>query len=1034
MVGCGGGTSAPPPPAGDFTISANPTSLVVDGGASQTVTVSIAAVNAFATSVNISVSGLPAGVTASPSTFSLTPGSGAQQKVTFAAGASAQTATATLTFQGVSGSLSHSAQVSLSVVLPVTAAHAPIRTRYLRTDSYYDPNSLQYAPPRFTAYDPATKRFFVSNPYLNEIDVFDATKKLEIGQISVPMAWGLDISPYNGNLYAGTLVGDVYRIDTSKLSVVNRYPFASIGPNGFRATTALVLFDGRLALQGAAGGILGVDGFAAPVVWDTESNSLDTGKYDEGVCPSSNGAFALSGDRKLILGTWVDEGGGGDVICSYDPIAKVATYGNFPYSTFVRQIIPTPDGKRFFLTSNQNGVGVFDARTVQLIGQITGPDSGPELPNAAAGAVMSLDGKTLYLVDQGTGAVATYDTTSLAQTGWIPSFIVNDVEREIVISAIDETGLIVGPTGHGVAFIDASQFSMAQPTMFNPGYASVATGPLAGGTVTNDFTVAGITDNASLSQMFVGNVPGADQSFSARPGYENSAQVTTPPSNLTGAVDLTTVLSDGGVGVTPENFSYGPTILEIIPNGATAEGGQTGAIIGYGFGDSLSGVQVTVGGRATTVTAVYPSAPVGPYPFPVNGLQFRIPPGTVGSAVDVTVTTPSGTATAAGGFHYTAPVEAYPLRASLQAGIYDPHRDLYYFADKQQIQVLSRTQGKWLSPIALPGVGSKTQLLAISESPDDSTLAVSDYGGQAIYVLNPDNPASAKKYPMSLDKDSFSALIAPDGLAMTNEGIVYFDTADIGGTGTPALHKLDIAKGTIIDIGYSILGISSGGEGDQLDRVILSPDGSRVYTDIEAVSYLLETASDRVSIPISTCQGPGAVTDLSVSGDGSTVAIDGFFADPSLNAENEQNYVDWETWFPTVATGQRLNQDGSILFQLLTDGIDLIARNTGRLLYRIQIPVTPANVYDPILGADGQDSLAIITASGVSFVDLSSLPIPTGYSQPFSDTNHTRGGTLGSMQTTQPARSTLSKRLSELKGRPQLRRRQGALELPAETP
>ena len=219
-------------------------------------------VNTFTASINVSLTGLPSGVTANPETFSLAPGN--QQQVIVTVAASAQPVTATLTFQGTSGSLSHSAQTSLSVVVAVTGAHSPIRTRYLRTNSFYDPNSLQFAPPHFSVYDAAHKQFFVSNPYMNEIDVFDATQEIETAQIPVPLAWGIDVSPYNGSLYAGTLIGDTYQVDTSTLIVTNRYPSASIGPSGFTATTALVLSDGRLALQGGAGGILGVDGYSAP--------------------------------------------------------------------------------------------------------------------------------------------------------------------------------------------------------------------------------------------------------------------------------------------------------------------------------------------------------------------------------------------------------------------------------------------------------------------------------------------------------------------------------------------------------------------------------------------------------------------------------------------------------------------------------------------------------------------------------------------------------------------------------------------------
>jgi len=1006
LAGCGGsGNGGGSTQTGDFSISASPTTLALGAGDSQTVVVSATGINNFTASISVSVSGLPSGVTADPATFSILPGS--QQQVTVAVAPSTQPLTATVAFQGTSGSLSHSAQASLSVVGAVTGAHPPIRTRYLRTNSFYDPNSLQYAPPHFTVYDATHKQFFVSNPFLNEIDVFDATQEIETAQIPVPLAWGLDISPYNGSLYAGTLIGDVYQIDTATLSVTTRYLSASIGPNGFMATTAIVLSDGRLAVQGAAGGILGVDGYSSSAVWDPVTNSLDTGTNGS-ICGFGNqGGFAVSGDRTRILITTVDEGGGGETVCSYDPVAKVATLGAFPQPTFVREIIPTPDGKRFFLTTNLYGVGVFDVQTVQLLGQITGsnPD---QIPNAASGAVISLDGKTLYLVDQGSGAVGSFDTTSFTQTGWVPSFSVDDSQSGIVIAAIDETGLIVGPTGHGVGFIDASQMSTAQPTLIGAGFASPVTGPVAGSTTISGFADGNVTDSAGLSQIYVGNVPGAFASFAASQGHENTAQVTTPPANQTGAVDLAVVLSDGGVGIAPENFSYGPTILEVVPNGATAEGGQTGALIGYGFGNSTSSVQVTVGGQSAPVTAVFVGAPIEPYPFPTDGLQFTIPPGTAGTVADVTVTTPSGSTTAAGSFHYTSAVESYPLTANLQSGIYDAGRDLYYFADQAQIQVLSKSSGSWLSPISLPGVSGKTQLLAISESPDGTKLAVSDYGGQAIYVLDPDNPASAKSYPMSLDPDGVAGSLAPGGLAVTNIGMVYFDTRDIDGTGTPLFHKLNTAAETIIDLGLQD-GLQSGGAGDEYDRVLLSPDGSKVYSSISGgvtIGFWLDTSNDQLHFAVANSFGGSQ--DLAVSGDGTTLDVGGQFTDSLLNAQLDVVYVDWETWFPIGVLGQKLNQDGTILFQPLTDGIDLLARNTGRLLYRIQIPGTPANNYDALVVAKGQNTVAVISANGVSFVDLSSLPIAMQYRRRFVEATHSKPGGFAKRHFVPPSVRTLS--------------------------
>lgn len=1006
LAGCGGGTTGgggtnPPPSTGDFAISATPLISTLGVGGSETVTVSVAEVNTYTSSVSVSVSGLPSGVTASPATFTLSPGN--QQTVELKAAATATGGTATITFQGTSGSLSHGASATLNLILEVLSSQSPLRTQYIRTNSFYDPNSLQLSPPHFTAYDAAHKQFFVSNPYLNEIDVFSSATETQTGTISVPMAWGIDVSPNNGSLYAGTLLGDVYQINTSTLAVTTRFPAASIGPTGFGAQTTLVLADGRLALQGGAGGILGVDGFGSVAVWNPATNALDTGTSGS-VCNVGNeGTIALSGDRTRILVTWVDEGGSAPV-CSYDPVAQVAAYGSLPTpnGSPVRGIIPTPDGSRFFLITNLQGVAVFDARTAQLLAQIGGgQNSYLQLPSGASSGVVSLDGKTLYLDGF---QVAAYDTTSFAQTGWVSQFSVDDSQSTMILGAIDETGLIVGPIGHGVAFIDGTTLKSVAPTLLAAEIGSTpATGPLSGGTALTNFLVGNSpTPGVALTQMYAGNIPGVDASFAVATGQNApSAQMSTPPSGLSGAVNLSVQLSDGSEGVAPEAFSYGPTILEVVPNGATAEGGQTGAIIGYGFGSSLSAVQVMIGGQTAPVTAVRPYAPIEPYPFPTNALQFTIPAAAAGTVADVTVTTPSGSFTAKGAFHYTAATTSYPVTATLQAGLYDAGRNLYFFTDQKQIQVFSPATAAWLAPIPLPHVTSSTQLLAIAESPDGTKLAVSDYGGQAIYVLDPDNPASATAYPMSLDKDGFSSSLAPDGLAVTNAGNVYFDTNDINGTGTPAIHKLNTSAGTITDLRYASgvfnYGPVSGGTADKFDRVILSPDGTNIYTNVEGSSNVINPATDEMTGSAATSSADGGVPDLAVSGDSSTVLINGILADESLQPENEAAYVDWETWFPTSVVGQKLNQDGSILFQPLTDGVDLIARNSGRLLYRIQIPETAANVYDPLLIAKGQNSVAVITSTGVSFIDLSSLPIGAKDSQPFADaTRSTATNTSGS--------------------------------------
>jgi len=205
--------------------------------------------------------------------------------------------------------------------------------------------------------------------------------------------------------------------------------------------------------------------------------------------------------------------------------------------------------------------------------------------------------------------------------------------------------------------------------------------------------------------------------------------------------------------------------------------------------------------------------------------------------------------------------------------------------------------------------------------------------------------------------------------------------------------------------------------------VLLSPDGSKVYSSTSGdvtIGFWLNPTNDQIHFGIANSFS--GFQDLAISGDGGTLDVAGQFADSSLNAQADTCYIDWETWFPSGTLGQKLNQDGSILFQPLTDGVDMIARNTGRLLYRIQIPVTIPDIYDALVVANGQNNVAIISANAVSFVDLSSLPIASEFAQPFEDrVGFTAGSFADSQNVLRPSRYR-SNRRNHWMAKPKLKR------------
>lgn len=105
----GGGST----PANDFSLSASPASAAVDPGGSASATVKTTVTSGSAESVALSVSGAPAGVTATLTPTSVTAGGSATLKVTTTSATTAGTSNLTVT--GTAASASHSTSFTLTV-------------------------------------------------------------------------------------------------------------------------------------------------------------------------------------------------------------------------------------------------------------------------------------------------------------------------------------------------------------------------------------------------------------------------------------------------------------------------------------------------------------------------------------------------------------------------------------------------------------------------------------------------------------------------------------------------------------------------------------------------------------------------------------------------------------------------------------------------------------------------------------------------------------------------------------------------------
>ena len=164
---------------------------------------------------------------------------------------------------------------------------------------------------------------------------------------------------------------------------------------------------------------------------------------------------------------------------------------------------------------------------------------------------------------------------------------------------------------------------VAAPTITN---IDPASGPTAGG---QSVTITGTNLSGATSVTFGGSAG------TITPNTATSIRATTP-SHLAGPVNVV-ITTAGGSATSLGGYTYvGPTITSLNPTSGPSSGGQSVTITGT----NLSGATVTIGGNAATVTGT--TATTATFTTPAHGM----------GAVNVIVTTGSGSVTLTGGYTY----------------------------------------------------------------------------------------------------------------------------------------------------------------------------------------------------------------------------------------------------------------------------------------------------------------------------------------------------------------------------------------------
>lgn len=920
----------------DFTLTATPASLTLASGGQATFTVAIAAVSGFTGNVGLVFTGAPAGVTVTPATISVS-GAGSVP-VVVAAASNAASGTVTVTATGTSGALTHSSTVALTVQGP--AAAGPARLHYVRTDSQLS-GDLSFFPQQHLFYSASTRRFFFADASLNRIHVFDARTQTKIAELIVPGAFQVDESPDGSTLWVGTQVGDLYTVDPAKLTVVHRYPSLQIGPTGYSSYEAHPMANGRILLLGAQGGLAAVDGYGSFALWNPTTNAL----VQPAMCVDAIAVNALTHDRSKVIFTSFSTSSG---LCLYDPATDTAvkTVVNTFYD-FSKQVLVPPDGKEI-LVSDGNEFNVFSLPSLQLTDKV---------PVKGSQGILSTDGNTLWQIGEGKLDAYNWRTHALlgsgSSLGSLPGYY-----SILSPQAADETGLIAGLGGEGVGFVDGAAL-VTGAVAYSNAILSPDFGPATGGTtVSVDGAIAG------TKTVYFGTAAGTVKSA--------AAPVTLVSPAGTGIVDVSVFTATGAEQLIPEAFSYGPNVIENTTSYVTADGGGIVTLFGVGLGGYgktvPANLRITVAGQPATITA-YAGSGSGSVTTPY--VQFAAPAGAAGTSSDVVVTNDAGSYTLRNGLKYLPAVQKFPLAgSSLYQGVYDATRDLYYFSDQGAVQVFSRAQGKWLAPLALPATATAKRLWGIALSPDGTHLAVADEALSVIYSLDPANPGSAKTFSIASNLFFRAIHEVPCGVAVTNAGVIFMIGTDTMGDGGPNVATIDPSTGKA----SYYMSLVNGTPSECQVRTLLSRDGARVYFNDEGGVQAIDVATNRILSQQSIPQGDD---ELALSSNQTTLAgaeylVDTNFGVQSYLAENEREAL------ASAVYGQKLGPDGSLLFQPLAAGIDVLDARTGVWAGRVGLPVSLAANYDALVSDGTSNVLVAITGQGdgIAVVDLGGIAIP----------------------------------------------------------
>lgn len=912
-----------------------------------------------------SVSGLPAGTSASlsPTTFSV----GQSVTVTITAAANAPvTQNATVTLTGTP-----------------SASVAPSTTTFY-LDVTQPPGSLPNSRTDFTptwgalygaVYDPAHNLIFASNADWNRVDVLSNKTHQLVKSIPVPNPRGVDISQDDTAVWVTTQTQQVFRIDTARLAAT-RYVLPPYQGMTWQGNQIEALADGTLLL---AFSHLTNDGSFYSAIWNPANNSLTGLTVPQGSSPG------------LGFGGWMRSGDGSK---AYSARGDSENCQVLEYSVATQSTAPLPllnepcrfyavnqDGSRFVIENNSS-VGLYDG-SFHLLGTI--------FPNGSAGAgyfsgnfIFGADGNDLYEISG--NRITTINTASVSVAGTAPAIAStiqfwNGGTSPGSPFAVDANGILLDIQASGIGFEDTTFFqNYGSNTVSQPSAVTLSTysGPLSGGTAVSPYGYFGLTPD-----VWFGGTRGT-----ASLDGTNTLTITSPPATTPGPVNLKYLFPDGAQLFSPQVFTYSVFPQYAILSGGSPEGGEPGRISGFGLPTDPSNGSMTVGGNnATITTKTSQYLPFTGEAFPTTYLSFIVPPGSPGFA-DIDVSTQAGTGTLAKGFFYARSVKDYPSSDKFTAVLADTQRQRVYLATKSQIDVFSTNSNQYMAPMYPAAQGTAKQFSGLALTPDGSQLIAADLLDGSIASVNPDAPASTFAIPIApVDYSTNNCAKGPLYVAATSDQRAFVTTGSLPAISCPPdgiLYVANLQSRTAAQPPYlnnrCYVGNTTPPFTDALS-VDASTDGNYVAIGASALDpgCVYSVAQNSYS-PVATSPGFG----ISIAGDANALGSSTWFSAISGNllGNTAQPIVFYpqNTVNPAVQLYRPvLNISGSLYYIAYPNYFEVVDVLHAKLLMRFSLTETVQATASPIAIDSGGRYVYLITDKGLTVVDLGEAPLAIGH-------------------------------------------------------